>query len=133
MYADRVNSPDYMVYSEFGEVTEDTNPGFQPFGFVGGPYDPETKLVRFGARDDRGSNPIRCSLDVFTSSLPLELRFPDIMTSVASRIFPEVVLMVLFSVIPFRRLHHLSDHWPLPVSTSIHLGDHPLGSSALLR
>ncbi len=29
----------------------DTNPGFQPFGFAGGIYDPHTKLVRFGARD----------------------------------------------------------------------------------
>jgi RHS repeat-associated protein len=29
----------------------DTNPGFQPFGFAGGIYDNDTKLVRFGARD----------------------------------------------------------------------------------
>ncbi len=29
----------------------DTNPGFQPFGFAGGLYDPDTGLVRFGARD----------------------------------------------------------------------------------
>ena len=43
-----------MQYSEFGEVTEDSNPGFQPFGFAGGLYDPETKLVRFGARDYDG-------------------------------------------------------------------------------
>jgi RHS repeat-associated protein len=27
------------------------NHGFQPFGFAGGLYDPDTKLVRFGARD----------------------------------------------------------------------------------
>ncbi|MGI0016041.1 MAG: RHS repeat-associated core domain-containing protein, partial [Nitrososphaera sp.] len=27
------------------------NPGFQPFGFAGGLYDRDTKLVRFGARD----------------------------------------------------------------------------------
>jgi RHS repeat-associated protein len=38
-------------YDEFGNVTNDTNPGFQPFGFAGGLYDPDTKLVRFGARD----------------------------------------------------------------------------------
>jgi RHS repeat-associated protein len=38
-------------YDEFGNVLEDTNPGFQPFGFAGGLYDPDTKLVRFGARD----------------------------------------------------------------------------------
>jgi RHS repeat-associated protein len=44
-----------MKYSEFGEVILDTNPGFQPFGFAGGLYDYETKLVRFGARDYDGS------------------------------------------------------------------------------
>ena len=40
-----------LDYDEFGRVTRDTNPGFQPFGFAGGLYDPETGLVRFGARD----------------------------------------------------------------------------------
>ncbi|MFT3744386.1 MAG: RHS repeat-associated core domain-containing protein [Pyrinomonadaceae bacterium] len=38
-------------YDEFGVVLQDTNPGFQPFGFAGGLYDPQTKLVRFGTRD----------------------------------------------------------------------------------
>lgn len=40
-----------MEYDEFGNVTLDTNPGFQPFGFAGGLYDKDTGLVRFGARD----------------------------------------------------------------------------------
>ena len=40
-----------MDYDEFGIVTADTNPEFQPFGFAGGLYDPDTQLVRFGARD----------------------------------------------------------------------------------
>jgi RHS repeat-associated protein len=40
-----------MDFDEFGNVTNDTNPGFQPFGFAGGLYDQDTKLVRFGARD----------------------------------------------------------------------------------
>ncbi len=40
-----------MDYDEFGNVTLDTNPGFQPFGFAGGLYDQHTKLTRFGARD----------------------------------------------------------------------------------
>lgn len=40
-----------MDYDEFGNVTLDTNPGFQPFGFAGGLYDKDTGLVRFGARD----------------------------------------------------------------------------------
>ena len=38
-------------YDTFGQVTQDTNPGFQPFGFAGGLYDSDTGLVRFGARD----------------------------------------------------------------------------------
>ena len=38
-------------YDEFGRVILDTNPGFQPFGFAGGLYDPQSELVRFGARD----------------------------------------------------------------------------------
>ncbi len=38
-------------YDEFGNILSDTNPGFQPFGFAGGIYDQDTKLVRFGARD----------------------------------------------------------------------------------
>jgi RHS repeat-associated protein len=41
----------HMDYDEFGNITTDTNPSFQPFGFAGGLYDEHTKLVRFGARD----------------------------------------------------------------------------------
>ena len=40
-----------MEFDEFGRVTKDTSPGFQPFGFAGGLYDRDTGLVRFGARD----------------------------------------------------------------------------------
>jgi len=40
-----------LDYDEFGRVLADTNPGFQPFGFAGGLYDPLTGLVRFGTRD----------------------------------------------------------------------------------
>lgn len=40
-----------MDYDTYGRVIQDTNPGFQPFGFAGGIYDQHTKLVRFGARD----------------------------------------------------------------------------------
>lgn len=40
-----------LGYDEFGNVLQDTNPGFQPFGFAGGLYDADTGLVRFGARD----------------------------------------------------------------------------------
>ncbi|MBV8620953.1 MAG: RHS repeat-associated core domain-containing protein [Curvibacter sp.] len=41
-------------YDEWGQITLDTNPGFQPFGFAGGLYDPDTGLTRFGARDYDG-------------------------------------------------------------------------------
>ena len=40
-----------MDYDAFGNIITDTNPGFQPFGFAGGIYDPATRLTRFGARD----------------------------------------------------------------------------------
>ena len=38
-------------YDPYGRVTADTNPGFQPFGYASGLYDPDTGLLRFGARD----------------------------------------------------------------------------------
>src|SRR5258706_9184965 len=38
-------------YDEWGKVIQNTNPGFQPFGFAEGHYDDATGLVRFGARD----------------------------------------------------------------------------------
>lgn len=40
-----------VSYDAFGKIVSDTNPGFQPFGFAGGLYDNDTKLLRFGARD----------------------------------------------------------------------------------
>jgi RHS repeat-associated protein len=40
-----------MDYDVWGNVTNDTNPAFQPFGFAGGIYDNHTGLTRFGARD----------------------------------------------------------------------------------
>jgi RHS repeat-associated protein len=38
-------------YDPWGRVAFDSNPGFQPFGFAGGLYDPATGMVRFGVRD----------------------------------------------------------------------------------
>src|ERR1041385_5682129 len=40
-----------MDHDEFGRVTLDTSPGFQPFGFAGGISDRQTGLVHFGARE----------------------------------------------------------------------------------
>ncbi len=44
-----------LTYSTYGQVLSDSNPGFQPFGFAGGLYDSDTKLVRFGAREYNGT------------------------------------------------------------------------------
>jgi RHS repeat-associated protein len=43
-----------LDYGPWGVVTQDSNPGFQPFGYAGGLYDPDTGLVRFGVRDYDG-------------------------------------------------------------------------------
>jgi RHS repeat-associated protein len=63
IFSDQLGSPRMVVntttgaiaeeidYDEFGNVINDTNPGFQPFGFAGGLYDSDTKLVHFGARE----------------------------------------------------------------------------------
>jgi RHS repeat-associated protein len=63
IFSDQLGSPRLVVntatgaiteqisYDEFGNVISDTNPGVQPFGFAGGLYDQDTKLLRFGARD----------------------------------------------------------------------------------
>ena len=40
-----------ITYGPWGNITSDTNPGFQPFGFAGGLYNADTGLVHFGARD----------------------------------------------------------------------------------
>lgn len=76
-----------MEYDEFGRVLEDTNPGFQPFGFAGGLYDRETGLVRFGARDYDGvtgrwlvKDPIKFegeSANVYTYSNSDSINFID--------------------------------------------------------
>jgi RHS repeat-associated protein len=38
-------------YDSWGQPLFDSQPGFQPFGYAGGLYEPATGLVRFGARD----------------------------------------------------------------------------------
>ncbi len=51
-----VNTQDGTVaqridYDVWGNITTDSHPGFQPFGYAGGLYDRDTGLTRFGARD----------------------------------------------------------------------------------
>jgi RHS repeat-associated protein len=60
-----------ITYDEFGNVLSDTNPGFQPFGFAGGLYDQDTKLVRFGARD------YKSSVGRWTAKDPIQFRGGD--------------------------------------------------------
>jgi RHS repeat-associated protein len=40
-----------LDWDEWGNCLLDTNPGFQPFGFAGGLYDPDLKLHHLGARE----------------------------------------------------------------------------------
>ena len=60
--ADPLGSPRLVVNIATGQIVQRldygdsarfraTAPRFQLFGFAGGLYDPQTKLVRFGARD----------------------------------------------------------------------------------
>ncbi len=63
IFSDHLHSPRLVVdvatgqvaeridYDESGVVTNDTRPGFLPFGFAGGLYDFDTGLVHFGARE----------------------------------------------------------------------------------
>jgi RHS repeat-associated protein len=39
-----------MDFHAFGEIIQDSNPGWQPFGFAAGLYDSDTELTRFGVR-----------------------------------------------------------------------------------
>lgn len=40
-----------VIYDAWGNVTQDSAPGFLPIGFAGGLRDPDTGLIRLGARD----------------------------------------------------------------------------------
>lgn len=78
-----------ISYDVWGNITEDTNPGFQPFGFAGGIYDQHTGFIRFGARDYdpvtarwTSKDPIRfaggqANLYGYTSNDPVNFIDPD--------------------------------------------------------
>ncbi|MEM7479685.1 MAG: RHS repeat-associated core domain-containing protein [Acidobacteriota bacterium] len=40
-----------LDYDEYGRILQDSNPGFQPFGYAGGLYDHHTGWLHFGARE----------------------------------------------------------------------------------
>ncbi|WP_394829303.1 RHS repeat-associated core domain-containing protein [Pendulispora albinea] len=40
-----------LDYDAWGRIVSDSSVGFQPFGFAGGMYDPDTGLAHFGARE----------------------------------------------------------------------------------
>jgi RHS repeat-associated protein len=42
---------DEISYDAWGNITADKSPGFLSIGFAGGLHDPDTGLIRFGARD----------------------------------------------------------------------------------
>jgi RHS repeat-associated protein len=56
-----------LNYDAWGQVKEDSSPGFQPFGFAGGVYDADTKLTHFGFRD------YDAQAGVWTSKDPIRL------------------------------------------------------------
>ena len=63
IFSDHLGSPRVIVdastgtvaqrldFHVFGEIIQDSNPEWQPFGFAGGLYDTQTGLIRFGRRD----------------------------------------------------------------------------------
>jgi RHS repeat-associated protein len=55
-------------YDAWGAVTQNTSPGFQPFGFAGGIWDGETQLTHFGYRD------YDVTTGTFTSRDPIRLK-----------------------------------------------------------
>jgi RHS repeat-associated protein len=42
-----------LDYDEYGNILTDSNPGFQPFGYIGGIYDNDTSLLKLGVREYR--------------------------------------------------------------------------------
>ncbi|MEM4188741.1 MAG: RHS repeat-associated core domain-containing protein, partial [Candidatus Hadarchaeum sp.] len=78
-----------LAYDAWGNVVYDSNPGFQPFGFAGGLYDPHTRLVRFGARDydpqvgrwtskdPAGASRVQGQMYVYASASPMHFVDPS--------------------------------------------------------
>jgi RHS repeat-associated protein len=102
-------------YDAWGNVTNDTNPGFQPFGFAGGLYDQDTKLVRFGARDydpetgrwttkdPIGFNGGETGLYIYAGNDPINLADPS------GRITVVEVLVVVAAVVVAYELYEYSE------------------------
>ncbi len=95
-----------MRHDEFGNVLEDTNQGYTPFGFAGGLYDPDTGLVRFGARDYDpvvgrwiGKDPIlfnggQANLYVYVGNDPVNRTDPNGLESVGDWLIDNVIAPV---------------------------------------
>jgi RHS repeat-associated protein len=90
-------------YDEFGNVTNDTNPGLTPFGFAGGLYDKDTGLVRFGVRD------YDASVGRWTSKDPIRFKggsfnlYGYVVNDPVNRIDPrgEKDLLICLQTVPF--------------------------------
>jgi RHS repeat-associated protein len=52
-----------LDYDAWGKISQDSNPGFQPFGFAGGIYDKDTGLTHFGFRDYDANSGVWSSKD----------------------------------------------------------------------
>ena len=105
-------------YDEFGRVTMNTNPGFQPFGSAGGLTDGETELVRFGARDYdpttgrwTAKDPILFgggSSNLYAYALEDPINYSDLNGPQAIPIpFPPIVLGPIFGARSIRRERYL--------------------------
>jgi len=95
-----------LDYDVFGKVTQDTQPGFQPFGFAGGLYDADTGLVRFGVREYDAETGRWTTLEpnarvsAYALNNPIEqlaklspspTRFLELQVNIASRLFTPFV------------------------------------------
>ncbi|MEW8506354.1 MAG: RHS repeat-associated core domain-containing protein [Candidatus Thiodiazotropha sp.] len=72
-----------LDYDAWGNIMQDSNPGFQPFGFAGGIYDQDVGLVRFGVRD----------YDPFTAGWTVKdpIRFEGKDTNIYSYVFNDPI------------------------------------------
>ena len=98
-----------ISYNEWGMVLSDSNPGLQPFGYAGGIYDSDTKLVRFGARDYDASvgrwtakDPILfaggdTNLYRYVQSRPLNFIDPEGLRGICTRLYFSGIWMCLGS------------------------------------
>jgi RHS repeat-associated protein len=92
-----------MDFDEWGIVTTDTNPGWQPFGFAGGILDKSVGLTRFGARDLeitsgrwmtkdlRGFGALDSNLYAYSANDPLNEQDPAGLQGIPGKVFKKLL------------------------------------------